>query len=56
MVSLKRLLTVVLSFCSGNVLGLTLGGKSYTITNPGRRELLQDLVRDSVPFLWSDWF
>ncbi|KAI1167821.1 glycoside hydrolase family 35 protein [Nemania serpens] len=44
MVSLKWLSTVVLSFCSGDVLGLTLGGKSYTITNPGRRELLQDLV------------
>lgn len=50
MVSLKWLSTVVLSLCSGNVLGLTLGGKSYTVANPGRRELLQDLVRrDSVP-------
>ncbi|KAI0907498.1 glycoside hydrolase family 35 protein [Ustulina deusta] len=44
MVSLKRLSAVVLSLCTANVLGLTLRGKSYTIANPGRRELLQDLV------------
>ncbi|KAI1156026.1 glycoside hydrolase family 35 protein [Nemania diffusa] len=44
MVSLKYLSVAVLSFCSASVLGLTLGVKSYTIANPGRRELLQDLV------------
>ncbi|KAJ2980248.1 hypothetical protein NUW58_g6995 [Xylaria curta] len=32
------------AFVGTNVLGLTLGGKYYTISNPGRRELLQDLV------------
>ncbi|KAI1122846.1 glycoside hydrolase family 35 protein [Nemania abortiva] len=44
MVSFKCLSTAVLSLCSVNVLGLALGGKSYAIANPGRRELLQDLV------------
>ncbi|KAI0402590.1 glycoside hydrolase family 35 protein [Xylaria palmicola] len=44
MVSLKCLSAAVLSLCSANVLGLALGGNSYTITHPGRRELLQDLV------------
>ncbi|KAI0435132.1 glycoside hydrolase family 35 protein [Xylaria sp. FL1042] len=44
MVSLKCLSATVLSLCTVNVFGLTLGGKPYTIANPGRRELLQDLV------------
>ncbi|RWA12077.1 hypothetical protein EKO27_g3031 [Xylaria grammica] len=45
MVSLRYLLAAVLSLCFANASGLALGGKSYTITNPGRRELLQDLVK-----------
>ncbi|KAI8950852.1 glycoside hydrolase family 35 protein [Xylaria longipes] len=44
MVALKYLSAAVLSFCSAGVVGLTLGGKPYTISSPGRRELLQDLV------------
>ncbi|KAI0552899.1 glycoside hydrolase family 35 protein [Xylaria curta] len=44
MVSFKGLSAVVLSLCSVSVLGLTIGGKPYTINSPGRRELLQDLV------------
>ncbi|GAW27353.1 putative glycoside hydrolase family 35 protein [Rosellinia necatrix] len=44
MVSFKRLSAVVLSLSSINVTGLTIGAKSYAIANPGRRELLQDLV------------
>lgn len=53
MVSLKRLsaAAALLSSCSIDVLGLTLGGRSYAIANPGRRELLQDLVRTALsPF------
>ncbi|KAI0971732.1 glycoside hydrolase family 35 protein [Xylaria arbuscula] len=44
MVSLKYLSAAVLWLCTANVLGLTLGGRSFTIASPGRRELLQDLV------------
>ncbi|KAI1355609.1 glycoside hydrolase family 35 protein [Xylaria sp. FL0043] len=44
MVLLKSLSAALLSLCFGNAFGLTLGGKPYTIANPGRRELLQDLV------------
>ncbi|KAI0456170.1 glycoside hydrolase family 35 protein [Xylaria acuta] len=44
MVSLKCLSAALLSFCSVRVLNLTLGGKSFTISSPGRRELLQDLI------------
>ncbi|KAI1824793.1 glycoside hydrolase family 35 protein [Xylaria intraflava] len=44
MVLPKRLAAVLLSLCSANVLGLTLGGQPYTVIHPGRRELLQDLV------------
>ncbi|KAJ3570006.1 hypothetical protein NPX13_g5879 [Xylaria arbuscula] len=44
MVSFKSLSTVTLSLCATTVFGLTLGGRSYAVSNPGRRELLQDLV------------
>ncbi|KAI1311001.1 glycoside hydrolase family 35 protein [Xylaria venustula] len=44
MVSLKCLSAALLSLCTANVLGLTLGGRSLTIASPRRRELLQDLV------------
>ncbi|KAI0129915.1 lactase [Xylariales sp. AK1849] len=44
MVSVKRVAAGLLSLCCTNVAGLVLADNQFTVTDPGKRELLQDLV------------